>query len=169
MAHAGDELEKYYARMRELGRDALADWERDPAFIAIAAVRCPVDLEGSALGRESNRMRMRMRYEGYQMLAYARREVEALKTACDQAILAWSAPAAANTLGVALLDTPCWNLELSCRAGNVLRAAGIDTIGDLVQFTAYRLGRLPNCGKATVREIEKELDRFARLSLKGDP
>ncbi len=85
----GTELERYYARVREIGRNAIADWELDEAFIAIAAARWPADLEGAAQGRESNRARMRLRHEGFVCITRAKQEVKALKAATDRAIKAW--------------------------------------------------------------------------------
>ena len=66
-----------------------AEWEQDAAFVALAMTVYRVDMEGSALGRESNRMRMRLRYEGYRLLPNAKAQVEALHNCAAEALKAW--------------------------------------------------------------------------------
>jgi hypothetical protein len=86
-AQISDELARYLARVGERAR-RVADWERDAPFVAMALARFPEDMEGCALGRESNRSRMRLRYQGYTMLSNARKEVEAIRAAADSALAA---------------------------------------------------------------------------------
>src|SRR5262245_31464626 len=54
------------------------------------------------------------------------------------------------------------DLVLSVRARNVLKNAGIEYVGDLVQLTDDGLLSLPNCGRVTVQELR---DRLAELGL----
>jgi hypothetical protein len=50
-------------------------------------------------------------------------------------------------------------LELSVRAANCLRRAGIETIGELTQRSLTDLLRIDNLGKLTLREIEVALSK----------
>lgn len=88
---AGDELERYLAWRREAEHPPLAAWERDKAFLALAVTLWPDDAEGSALGRESNRQRMRLRYEGYRALVDAKGQIQALRDAAATALENWGA------------------------------------------------------------------------------
>lgn len=52
---------------------------------------------------------------------------------------------------------PVSKLELSARANNCLRAAGVSLIGQLVQFTESDLLKLPNFGKKSLEEIREKV------------
>ena len=64
--------------------------------------------------------------------------------------------------------TPLDCLELTVRSANVLRAEGIDNMGDLLQMTSQQVMMLPNCGLKTLREIQESLARNG-YALLGDP
>ena len=64
--------------------------------------------------------------------------------------------------------TPIDELDLTARAHNVLRAEGIDNIGDLLQLTSQQVMMLPNCGMKTLREIQEALAKNG-YALLGDP
>lgn len=57
-----------------------------------------------------------------------------------------------------LLQTPIFSLKLSVRAMNCLRAAGVETVGELVQHQKYQLLRYRNFGKKSMTEIEDLLE-----------
>lgn len=59
--------------------------------------------------------------------------------------------------------TDVYELELSARATNCLRAAGIKTIEELCTKTWKELRKLPNLGKITLQEI---VDALAERKLK---
>jgi DNA-directed RNA polymerase alpha subunit len=48
-------------------------------------------------------------------------------------------------------------LELTVRTGNCLKAAGIYTIGQLQQWTANELLKLPNLGRKSQKEVSEKL------------
>ena len=52
-----------------------------------------------------------------------------------------------------LKGTDVYDLELSARATNCLRAAGIKTIEELCTKTRLELSKQPNLGKVTINEI----------------
>jgi trimethylamine:corrinoid methyltransferase-like protein len=89
MPDIGEGLEEYLARRRRYHASAMAEWERDEAFVALAMTQWSADMEASALGRSSNRSRMRLRYEGYKLLSNAKQQVEALQRAANQALENW--------------------------------------------------------------------------------
>lgn len=55
-------------------------------------------------------------------------------------------------------------LQLSVRASNCLKQAGIQTVGQLMQWTEVQLLRLPNLGVRTLREIRAALQSFREAS-----
>lgn len=57
-----------------------------------------------------------------------------------------------------LLKTPLEDLDLSVRAYNCLKAAKIDTFGDLVQYESHDLLKFRNFGKKSLVEIEELLE-----------
>ena len=57
-------------------------------------------------------------------------------------------------------------LELSTRAKNCLKAAGIASVEDLVELTEIDLFKTPNLGRATIEEIKVALS-INSLSLKA--
>ena len=56
-------------------------------------------------------------------------------------------------------------IEITCRAWNILTAAGIRTIGELTEKSAIDLRKLKNCGRMTLTEIECVLEELG-LTLK---
>jgi DNA-directed RNA polymerase subunit alpha len=64
----------------------------------------------------------------------------------------------------ALMGKSVEELELSVRANNCLRNAGITAIGELVQRTEAELMKTKNFGKKSLQEIKDELNRIG-LSL----
>ena len=56
-------------------------------------------------------------------------------------------------------------IEITCRAWNILAAAGIRTIGELTEKSAIDLRKLKNCGRKTLTEIECVLEELG-LTLK---
>jgi len=67
-----------------------------------------------------------------------------------------------------LLKTSTWDLPFSVRAMNCLRAENIETIGQLLNYSAYELKKtVPNLGNGTVKEIQEVLAEY-NLKLKGD-
>ena len=65
------------------------------------------------------------------------------------------------------LDDDVDVLELTVRSRNCLKAANIDTLRQLVDFTARDLRRLPNLGKKSIAEIRETLASRG-LRLLGD-
>lgn len=59
-----------------------------------------------------------------------------------------------------LLSLPVSMLNLSLRAENVLKRAGIKIINDLAKLDQRRLYKLEGCGIKTVRQIENLLGRL---------
>ena len=57
------------------------------------------------------------------------------------------------------------DLNLSVRAYNCLKAAGVETIGELSNWTREDLRRLRNCGSKCIADIEAALERHG-LALK---
>ena len=57
-----------------------------------------------------------------------------------------------------LLKTKLVDLDLSVRALNCLKAAEVETLGDLVQFNKTDLLKFRNFGKKSLTELEKLLD-----------
>jgi hypothetical protein len=86
---AGEQLERYLSCRRSEHNPPLAAWERDEAFLVVALALWPDDCEGAAIGRESNRQRLRLRYEGFRALARSRELVAALRDAADDALKRW--------------------------------------------------------------------------------
>jgi hypothetical protein len=74
-----------------------------------------------------------------------------------------------------LLRTPTADLDLSIRAYNCVRAAKIETLGDLINHTPEQLGEHRNFGAKSISEIEtiveelglklKHKDDFMKLEL----
>lgn len=58
---------------------------------------------------------------------------------------------------VALLERSIDDLELTARTGNVLRSAGIRTVGDLTIHTRRAIHNLPHAGAPTMRELDEVL------------
>jgi len=54
-----------------------------------------------------------------------------------------------------LLKTKLVDLDLSVRALNCLKAADVDTLGDLVQFNKNDLLKFRNFGKKSLTELEE--------------
>ena len=52
---------------------------------------------------------------------------------------------------------PINDLEFTVRTNNCLHAEGIETIGDLLKWSALRLLATPNLGRKSLREIEEKL------------
>lgn len=69
-----------------------------------------------------------------------------------------------NTNSIYSGDMPIENLELSVRAYNCLKRAGIDTVGDLLLMTKEDLIKIRNLGKKPFEEILQRLDSMG-LSL----
>ena len=84
-----DGYESYLWRCQQEGRLLLAAWEKDDAFTKLAMVMYPTEMEACVGGRESNRSRMRLRYDGYRMLKNAKQQVEALQAAASEALKNW--------------------------------------------------------------------------------
>ena len=61
-----------------------------------------------------------------------------------------------------LLKTKLVDMDLSVRALNCLKAANVDTLGDLVQFNKTDLLKFRNFGKKSLMELD---DMFERLNL----
>ncbi len=57
-----------------------------------------------------------------------------------------------------LLKTPLEDLDLSVRAYNCLKAAKIDSLGDLVEYESHDLLKFRNFGKKSLVEIEELLE-----------
>jgi DNA-directed RNA polymerase alpha subunit len=64
-------------------------------------------------------------------------------------------------------STPIAHLQLGTRAGNCLRAGGIETVEELLCYTRWELRRIPNLGVHTVDEIVEALT--ARGLVLGQP
>ena len=64
------------------------------------------------------------------------------------------------------MDLPVTLTGISVRARNVLKKAGITTLGELVQYSRDELRNLRGAGTAFVFEMESMLDEYG-LSLKG--
>jgi len=65
---------------------------------------------------------------------------------------------------------PIEDLEISVRAYNCLKSAGIDTVAQLVQKNEYELLRTKNFGRRSLLEINEVLERLGlRLGMKIDP
>lgn len=80
-----ENLEQYYLRRANLTEQSeLADWERDTVFMRIALSLWPVDAEaaGSAY-QQSARMRLRLRWEGFQAIISTREQLESLVEVAD--------------------------------------------------------------------------------------
>jgi hypothetical protein len=79
-----ENLEKWYARrsrnVKLRGGDDLAPWEKDDVFMALALSLWPVDMEGASDPHyhSSQRMRMRLRWEGFRAGTDAAQRLEAL-------------------------------------------------------------------------------------------
>ena len=59
-----------------------------------------------------------------------------------------------------ILKTPVSELELSVRSTNCLKAAGIKTIGDLVQKTEQEMLKYRNFGRKSLAEISEALAKY---------
>jgi DNA-directed RNA polymerase subunit alpha len=65
---------------------------------------------------------------------------------------------------------PIEDLEISVRAYNCLKSAGIDTVAQLVQKNEYELLRTKNFGRRSLLEINEVIERLGlRLGMKIDP
>jgi len=80
-----ENLERYYERRAGLTEHKeLADWERDTVYMKIALKLWPVDSEAAASPyNHSARMRMRLRWEGFQAVTSVREQLEALIEVAD--------------------------------------------------------------------------------------
>lgn len=58
------------------------------------------------------------------------------------------------------LDLRIDDLDMSVRATNVCAFVGVSSLGELAQARAEDLGRVPNCGRKTIIEIEEKLAQF---------
>ena len=56
-----------------------------------------------------------------------------------------------------LLQRPVYDLEMTARSQNSLRADDIETIGDLIKFKGYELLKIPNLGKKSLTQIKDAL------------
>jgi DNA-directed RNA polymerase subunit alpha len=59
------------------------------------------------------------------------------------------------------LKTKLVDLDLSVRALNCLKAAEVETLGDLVQFNKNDLLKFRNFGKKSLSELEELLDSMS--------
>lgn len=84
-----DSLEQYMTRLRHHRSAVKSNWESDDNFVRLAMALWPTDMEASALGRDSNRSRMRLRFQGYQAITQARQQVDALHAATKAALATW--------------------------------------------------------------------------------
>lgn len=66
------------------------------------------------------------------------------------------------------LDIKISELELSVRAANCLKTAGIETLGDLVQMTEHEMLKFPNFGKKSLQELSAILKNYG-LSFGMEP
>jgi chromosome segregation ATPase len=62
-----------------------------------------------------------------------------------------------------LLQQPVYDLEMTARSQNSLRAEDIETIGDLIKLSERELLKIPNLGKGCLTEIK---DALAERNLK---
>ena len=58
-----------------------------------------------------------------------------------------------------LLKTKLVDLDLSVRALNCLKAADVETLGELVQYNKSDLMKFRNFGKKSMTELEKLVDK----------
>ena len=65
------------------------------------------------------------------------------------------------------LDMPLEDLELSVRSYNCLKRAGIRTLGDIANSTAYELMHVRNLGRQSFEEIVQKLHEYG-LTLKNE-
>ena len=56
-----------------------------------------------------------------------------------------------------LLEMPVEDLELSMRAFNCLKRAGINTVGELIQKTEREISKVRNMGKKSLAEVKSKL------------
>ena len=83
---------------------------------------------------------------------------------------AWDAEAPSSTItwdperDPSILDESVDTLEMSVRSANMLQNANITMIGQLAQCSEEKLRQMRNCGKGTVRELDRLL-RERGLSL----
>ena len=61
---------------------------------------------------------------------------------------------------IAVLTAPLEALDLSNRSYNILKRAGIDTLGDIIEHTEQDLMRLRNCGPKSLFEIEVKAAQY---------
>jgi DNA-directed RNA polymerase subunit alpha len=59
-----------------------------------------------------------------------------------------------------LLKTKLVEMNLSVRALNCLKAAGVETLGDLVQFNKTDLLKFRNFGKKSLTELDELLENM---------
>ena len=85
----------------------------------------------------------------------------------EQFIIAESGSIVSNEGENRVLRKTIEELDLSVRAYNCLKKAGINTVGDLVKYKYQDLIKVRNLGKKTLKEIISKLDSM-NLSLKND-
>ena len=80
-----ENLEQWYGRRANLVEQSeLADWERDAVFMKLALSLWPVDMEAAASAyQQSARMRLRLRWEGFEAIIGVREQLEALVEVAD--------------------------------------------------------------------------------------
>lgn len=73
-----------------------------------------------------------------------------------------------NELEEELKSTPIETLEYTVRTSNCLKAEGIETVYDLIQWTEVELLKTPNLGKKSLTEIKDKLaNRGLSLGMKA--
>jgi len=53
-----------------------------------------------------------------------------------------------------IMDKPLTDCEFSVRVDHCLQNVGLKTVGDLLERSVWELGRIPNMGARSIREIE---------------
>lgn len=89
--------------------------------------------------------------------------LNAVEAALDGAVLNAETDRPVADVGACPID----ELELSVRASNGLRNAGIGTVGDLVKLSRKELSALPHLGARSVREVTEVLANL-RLRLREE-
>lgn len=66
---------------------------------------------------------------------------------------------AANGVAEATRHLRIEDLELSARSYNCLKSTGVETIGQLIEYSQADLGNLPNFGKKSLDEVVEVLEQ----------